>query len=90
MTDDAWVIVGALCCLAGSSLAVRHLGEQATGRGLAVYLVALAVAGGLGYWVAEDLDHSGPLGLAAGLAMVEAAPWIWRLIRKVSEKRVTR
>ena len=77
MTDDAWVIVGALCCLAGASLAVRHLGEQATGRGLAVYLVALAVAGGLGYWVAEDLDHSGPLGLAAAASGATTKREIW-------------
>ena len=90
MTDEAWVIMGALCCLAGASLAVRELGAQSTRRGLAVYLLALAVAGGLGYWVAEDLDKSGPLGLAAGLAMGEAAPWVWRLIRRVTEKRVTR
>lgn len=90
MTDEAWVIMGALCCLAGASLAVRELGAQATPRGLAIYLLALGVAGGLGYWVAEDLDKSGPLGLAAGLAMVEAAPWVWRLIRRFTEKRVTR
>lgn len=90
MTDDAWIIVGALCSLAGASLAIRQLGTQTTGRGLVVYLVALAVAGGLGYWVAEDLDKSGPLGLAAGLAMVEAAPWVWRLIQRFTEKRVTR
>lgn len=90
MTNDAWIIVGALCSLAGASLAIRHLGDQATLRGLLVYVVALAVAGGLGYWVAEDLDKSGPLGLAAGLAMVEAAPWVWRAIRRATEKRVTR
>ena len=90
MTDDAWVIVGALCALAGTSLAVRHLTAQTTTGARVGFLAVLAVAGSLGYWVAEDLDHSGPLGLAAGLAMVEAAPWIWRLIRKVSEKRVTR
>lgn len=90
MTDEAWIIVGALCCLAGASLAVRHLGDQATSRGLAVYLFALIVAGGLGYWVAEDMNKSGPLGLAAGLAMVEAAPWIWRLIQRFTEKRVTK
>lgn len=83
------VVVG-LCCLAGASLAVRHIGEQTTARALVVYVVALLVAGGLGYWVAEDLDRSGPLGLAAGLAMVEAAPWVWRLIRRFTEKRVTR
>lgn len=90
MTDDAWIIVGALCSLAGASLAIRQLGAQSTWRGLVVYLVALAAAGGLGYWVAEDLDKSGPLGLAAGLAMVEAAPWVWRLIKRFTEKRVTR
>ena len=90
MSDETWVIVGALCSLAGASLAVRQLGEQATVRGVALYLLALGVAGGLGYWVAEDLEQSGPLGLAAGLAMVEAAPWVWRLIRRVTEKRVTR
>lgn len=90
MTNESWVIMGALCCVAGASLAIRELGAQGTKRGLAVYLLALGVAGGLGYWVAEDLDKSGPLGLAAGLAMVEAAPWVWRLIRRVTEKRVTR
>jgi len=42
------------------------------------------------YWVAEDLDKSGPLGLAAGLAMTEAAPWVWRLIQRVVEKRVAK
>ena len=90
MTDDAWIVVGALCCLAGASLAIRQLGAQGTKRGLALYLLALGVAAGLGYWVAEDLDHSGPLGLSAGLAMVEAAPWIWKLIQKVTEKRALR
>jgi hypothetical protein len=90
VTDDAWIVVGALCSLAGASLAVRELGSQSSGRGLLVYLVGLAIAGGLGYWIAEDLDQSGPLGLAAGLAMVEAAPWVWRLIQRVTEKRVTR
>lgn len=90
MTDEAWIIVGALCSVAGASLAIRHLGDQATPRGLAIYIFALFVAGGLGYWMAEDLDKSGPLGLAAGLAMVEAAPWVWRLIQRFTEKRVTK
>lgn len=90
MTSEAWVIVGALGALAGASLAIRELGAQSTRRGLLVYLAALAVAGGLGWWVAEDLDKSGPLGLTAGLAMVEAAPWVWRLIRAVVEKKVRR
>ena len=90
MSDESWIVVGALCSVAGASLAIRHLGDQGTVRGLVIYLVALVAAGGLGYWVAEDLDKSGPLGLAAGLAMVEAAPWVWRLIRRVTEKRVTR
>lgn len=88
MTGDAWIVVGALCSLAGASLAIRQLGAQIKGRPLAFYLIALVVAGGLGYWVAEDLDRSGPLGLAAGLAMVEAAPWVWRLIQRFTEKRV--
>ena len=39
MTDDAWIIVGALCSLAGASLEIRQLGTQTTGRGLVVYLV---------------------------------------------------
>ena len=88
MTSEGWVIVGALCALAGTSLAVRHLTAQTTVSARVGFLVVLVVAGGLGYWVAEDLDRSGPLGLAAGLAMVEAAPWVWRLIQRVVEKRV--
>lgn len=90
MTSETWVIVGALCALAGTSLAVRHLTAQTTTGARVGFLAVLVVAGGLGYWVAEDLDKSGPLGLAAGLAMTEAAPWVWRLIRRVVEKRVAK
>lgn len=90
MTSEGWAIVGALGAVAGASLAIRELGEQSTKRGLAVYLLALGCAAGLGYWVAEDLDQSGPLGLTCGLAMVEAAPWVWRLIRHVATRRARR
>jgi len=87
VTDETWTIVAALCSLAGASLAIRSLTSQTTWAGWAGYLLVLATAGGLGYWLADDMQHSGPLGLAAGLAMTEAAPWLWRAIRKIVERK---
>jgi hypothetical protein len=54
-----------------------------------VYLLALAVAGYLGWQIAEDTEHAtGPLGLAAGLAMVEAGPWVFALVKGLVKRRV--
>lgn len=79
MDTDAWLVVAGLVALAGASLAVRGIGELVSRpKELVVYVLALIVAGYLGWQIAEDSEHAkGPLGLAAGLAMVEAGPWVF-------------
>lgn len=87
---DAWLVVFGLVALAGASLAVRGLGELVSRpKELVVYVLALAVAGYLGWQIAEDTEHAtGPLGLAAGLAMVEAGPWVFALVKGLVRRRV--
>ncbi len=90
MDADAWLVVFGLVALAGASLAVRGIGPLVSRpKELAGYLMALIVAGYLGWEIAEDSERAtGPLGLAAGLAMVEAAPWVFALFRAVVKRRV--
>ena len=94
MDTDAWLVVAGLVALAGASLAVRGLGELvARPKELVVYVLALGVAGYLGWQIAEDTEHAtGPLGLAAGLAMVEAGPWVFAaakgLVLAILKRRV--
>ena len=85
MDTDAWLVVFGLVSLAGASLAVRGIGALVTRPfELVAYLLALGVAGYLGWEIAEDTEHAtGPLGVAVGLAMVEAGPWVFAAAKAI-------
>jgi len=87
---DAWLVVAGLVSLAGASLAVRGLGQLVSRPiELGAYLLALIVAAYLGWRIAEDMElGTGPLGAAVGLAMVEAGPWVFALVKGLVRARV--
>jgi len=89
---DAWLVVAGLVALAGASLAVRGIGSLVKRPvELVAYLFALGVAGYLGWEIAEDMEHAtGPLGVAVGLAMVEAGPWVFAIAKGIVQAVVKR